>query len=363
MIRKQIEGSPSEAVVTAVAEALDVDECSLSPLYETVDPDALNALLRPQRPDDSCVTFSWVGCTVKVGTDKVVVHRDQTAEMAEEINPSSDLTSQRELQERPPEDADSIDVLHIDDDPQFTDLVNDILEQIDPNVEVVTRDSVKAALLHLETEDVDCVLSDYDMPEMDGLEFLRQMRARGLERPFVLLTGKGSEEIASEAISVGASDYFQKSGSIDQFEILANRIRNLVQKSRSEQRVQDAYEAIDVVDEGIGLIDADGRFVYVNQRYAEILGYDREEMTGRRWTILYEDEEERTVLEQEVFPNVPNMCSDGVWTGQTVKWRKDGSRVRTDHRLAYTRDGMMVCLLSNPTDVSHDYDGPVAEQV
>jgi len=307
------------------------------------------------------VTFSWVGCTVKVGTDEVVVRRDETA--GEGIEPTSDLMSQRELQERFTDDVDSIDVLHVDDDPQFADLVKDILEQIAPDVEVVTCDSVKAALLHLETEDVDCVLSDYDMPEMDGLEFLRQMRARGLERPFVLLTGKGSEEIASEAISVGASDYFQKSGSIDQFEILANRIRNLVQKSRSEQRVQDVYEAIDVVDEGIGLIDADGRFVYVNQRYAEILGYDREEMTGRRWTILYEDEEERTVLEQEVFPNVPNMCSDGVWTGQTVKWRKDGSRVRTDHRLAYTRDGMMVCLLSNPTDVSHDYDGPVAEQV
>ena len=64
---------------------------------------------------------------------------------------------------------------------------------------------------------------------MDGLEFLERVREGHLELPFLLFTGRGSEEIAGRAISAGVSDYLQKGTGSDQLTVLANRIENTVE--------------------------------------------------------------------------------------------------------------------------------------
>lgn len=56
--------------------------------------------------------------------------------------------------------------------------------------------------------------------------------------PFILFTGKRNEEIASEAISAGVTDYMQKEGGTDQYTVLANRVRNAVRQYRSEQEAE-----------------------------------------------------------------------------------------------------------------------------
>ncbi len=61
------------------------------------------------------------------------------------------------------------------------------------------------------------------MPGQDGIEFLESVRAIDEKLPFILFTGKGSEEVASEAISAGVTDYLQKHQGTDQYTMLANR--------------------------------------------------------------------------------------------------------------------------------------------
>jgi PAS domain S-box-containing protein len=131
-----------------------------------------------------------------------------------------------------------ITVLHVDDDPDLADMVATFLEREDGRLTVETAGGGEEALERLDAGEFDCVVSDYDMPGMDGLEFLDAVREQFPEFPFVLYTGKGSEEIASEAISKGVTDYLQKSGGPDQYAVLANRIVNGVEAHRAVSHLE-----------------------------------------------------------------------------------------------------------------------------
>lgn len=187
------------------------------------------------------------------------------------------------------EDPDEIAVLHVDDDPQYTDLTKTMLEREDENLSVTPETSVVEAIKHLEQGDVDCIISDYDMPTTNGLEFLTIVREQYPDIAFILFTGKGSEEIASEAIRAGVTDYVQKKGGSEQFEVLANRISNAVERYQAQQRFWDAlswYKRL--VEQNLAgvFIFQDGEFVYVNERLAEIFGYSQVELVGESPEVL-----------------------------------------------------------------------------
>ena len=123
----------------------------------------------------------------------------------------------------------------------------------------------------------DCVVSGYDVPTMTGLDFLERVRAHDPDLPFVLFTGKGSEAVASEAISKGVTEYLQKSTDASQYEVLANRVENAIDRYRAEQELERQRELVDrIVDStpvAIVLHDETGDVVVVaNRRARELLG-------------------------------------------------------------------------------------------
>lgn len=146
--------------------------------------------------------------------------------------------------------ADPVAVLHVDDDPDFVELTAEFLEA--EGFVVHTETDVEAAIDRLEGEAIDCVVSDYEMPGLDGIAFLETVREHHREIPFILFTGKGSEEVASEAISAGVTDYLQKEPGSSQFTVLANLIENVVAKRRAEAELQQVHDrmafALDTTD-------------------------------------------------------------------------------------------------------------------
>ena len=141
---------------------------------------------------------------------------------------------------------DRIRVLHVDDDPDFADLAATFLERDRDRFDVETAHSAREGLDLVAEGEFDCVVSDYDMPDLNGIEFLEAVRAAHPDLPFVLFTGKGSEEIASDAITAGVSDYLQKGTGTEQYDLLAARIDNAVGQYRAErelERLTDLFES------------------------------------------------------------------------------------------------------------------------
>ena len=141
---------------------------------------------------------------------------------------------------------DPVHVLQVDDDPDVLDLTATLLER-EEGLQVETATSADAGLDSLAEREFECIVSDYDMPGTDGLEFLTAVRERGCDLPFILFTGHGNEAVASEAISAGVSDYLQKGTGTEQYEVLANRIRNYAAQYRTEREVERARQRYELV--------------------------------------------------------------------------------------------------------------------
>ena len=133
--------------------------------------------------------------------------------------------------------GDAIRVLHVDDDEGIRELTREYLRRENDRLVVEEATGTADAIERLD-DAVDCVVADYEMADGDGIELLQAVREEYPDVPYILYTGKGSEEIASEAISAGVTDYLQKSPGSGQYAVLANRIVNAVEAYRSERLLE-----------------------------------------------------------------------------------------------------------------------------
>jgi PAS domain S-box-containing protein len=196
-------------------------------------------------------------------------------------------------------------VLHVDDDPEFAALAEEFLERRDDRFVVETAGRPSDALDRLAESRFDCVVSDYEMPERDGIELLEAVREEYPDLPFILYTGRGSEEIASEAISADVTDYLQKESGTSQFAVLANRILNAVEQYRTERALERArrrYRAV-LEDPNIlaGVLDADGALLEVNRTAMEYVDATVEEVRGEPiWETPWWNDETRPHIRERV---------------------------------------------------------------
>lgn len=140
-----------------------------------------------------------------------------------------------------------IRLLYLDDDEMFLDVSRQYLERETEGISITTETDPEAALRSLEEQQVDCIISDYDMPEMDGLAFLDRVRERDADTPFILFTGKGSEEVAAQAIRAGVDSYLRKQAGPAQYSLLANRVETLVDQAWARKRarkMEQTYELL-----------------------------------------------------------------------------------------------------------------------
>jgi len=130
-----------------------------------------------------------------------------------------------------------ISVLYVDDESTLLDIAKVYLEKT-TNFLITTATSASLALNLLKSNGIQAIVSDYQMPEMDGIEFLKVIRATDKHIPFIIFTGKGREDIAIEAFENGADGYLQKGGEPkSQFGELAHKIKNAVNHRRADMQV------------------------------------------------------------------------------------------------------------------------------
>jgi PAS domain S-box-containing protein len=247
----------------------------------------------------------------------------------------------------------SISLLHVDDEPGFAEMTAAFLERRSDRFRVTTATSPKDAAERLAADGIDCIVSDYDMPGENGIEFLERVRSEYGDIPFILFTGKGSEEVASDAISAGVSDYLQKNGGTDQYEVLANRVENLVGRYRAERRMETYLETS---PDGIVVAGRDGVINRVNRRVEELFGYDRAELVGEPIEVLVPERfREAHVADREGYAARPTARPMGAGRGLSGRHR-DGTEVPVDVSLSpmYLEDGLeVIASIRDATDRRH----------
>lgn len=134
---------------------------------------------------------------------------------------------------------DPIRVLCVDDDAAIRDLTAEFLERVTPRITVRTAADPTAVPARVKNEDIDCLVSDYQMPTMDGLELCKRVRREHPDMPFFLFTSNTDRSLIEEALAVGATDYIEKASGIEHYTLLANRITNAVQHHRTRMRLAD----------------------------------------------------------------------------------------------------------------------------
>ena len=195
-------------------------------------------------------------------------------------------------------------VLLVDDEPGAADLAATHVERLVDGVETVTRTSPADALAVVREQRVDCVVSDYNMPESDGLELLEDVRTVDPGLPFVLFTGRGSEEIASEAISAGVTDYLQKGVGRDRFEMLANSVENALDRRRVERDLRGVNAKVTAIHEFASDVaaaeDAEDVLTRLVSAAERILSFDRCVSVRRHGDKLIPAARSENVSEDEV---------------------------------------------------------------
>jgi len=176
-------------------------------------------------------------------------------------------------------------LLYVDDEPGLLDIGQLFLENTG-EFTVRTVQSGKEALDLLSHNNFDAVISDYQMPEMDGLELLKRVRKTYGTLPFVLFTGRGREEIIIEAINNGVDSYLQKGGDPQtQFAELAHRIRQAIRRRRAEIALSDSErrfkDIINFLPDATFAIDTEGHVIAWNRAIEEMTGIPASAMLGK----------------------------------------------------------------------------------
>jgi PAS domain S-box-containing protein len=143
---------------------------------------------------------------------------------------------------------------------------------------VDTAEAMRAALDH---QPWDVVLSDYQMPRFSGLAALELLQASGLDLPFIIVSGTIGEDIAVEAMRLGAHDYLMKGKLARLVPAVERELRNAMQR-RARKRAEEAMRQeqslsnaiIDSIPGAFYMLDENGRYVRWNT-------YQREEIIGQ----------------------------------------------------------------------------------
>jgi len=248
----------------------------------------------------------------------------------------------------------TIRILHVDDEPDLADLTATYLKRKNERFTIEIATSVDEGLDRLRNDEFDCIISDYEMPGQNGIDFLEIVRKKYSDLPFVLYTGKGSEEVASDAISAGVTDYLQKGTDTSKYTVLANRVRNAVEKYRVQQQLADRQQHLDLFFEQspLGVIEWDTDFTIsrANTTATDILGYSKKDLIGQPWETIVPESDRDDVA--SVVSN--RLKNEGGQHSINKNVRGDGDQVTCEwhNRVVTDEDGEIVTIFSQFQDIT-----------
>jgi len=249
-------------------------------------------------------------------------------------------------------DVDPIRVLHVDDDPEIVDLATTFLEREDDRLTIEPAGSAEDALDRLAADDIHCLISDYQLPDMDCRAFVDAVNESNPGLPFVLFTGRDRTQIDDDLFADGVTAYLQKGSGVDQYGELAEAILTAVADTdvRSDGGHVPANGdigddelgdieglgadpeavltgALDSIRDGFFLLDTDGELVHWNRFILDRTGYDDAEMAAMEPVDLFVEGDRDRVAEA-----IERTRRDGAAAVEATVVTADGEEVPVEFR-------------------------------
>ncbi|RPH31864.1 MAG: PAS domain S-box protein [Bacteroidales bacterium] len=185
-----------------------------------------------------------------------------------------------------------IKILHLEDSSNDSELIRTLIEIGEIEHEYFLADNEKDFLNILETEDIDIILSDYNLPDYNGNEALKVSRERYSQMPFIFVSGAMGEDRAIDAMLNGATDYVLKN-KLERLVPAINRAINEHELTIKQKHAEDALhdserkykDFVNEVNDGYFITNNHGKITFANISMAKILGFKSpEELSGRFFT-------------------------------------------------------------------------------
>jgi PAS domain S-box-containing protein len=173
-----------------------------------------------------------------------------------------------------------INLMLIDDDEQVLDLNQAMLERQNDEFKTEATTEPQKVINELKSDWPDAVVSDYNMPKMDGIELLKQVRKHDEALPFILFTGRGSEEVAAEAMNADVTDYFQKGSGNEVYTEIARSVTDEVEDYRRLRTADILTDLVDYHSEPVIVVDDEQNITYANEALTEVTDEELQNILG-----------------------------------------------------------------------------------
>ncbi|QSG13347.1 Putative light- and oxygen-sensing transcriptionregulator [Halapricum desulfuricans] len=175
-------------------------------------------------------------------------------------------------------------MLLVDDSERWATLARRRIERATEEITVSVASDANEAVVQLHEHDrIDCLVVDYMMPGITGLELLERVRADHPDLPFILITSEGNEDVAARAIEAGVTEYVVKDPATDQTPLLVEKIQSVVTQRRLRRQLEESERRYRTVVEdsrdGICVLK-DGCVQFCNQSFAALTGRDCDSWLG-----------------------------------------------------------------------------------
>ena len=211
-----------------------------------------------------------------------------------------------------------IRILVMEDDAGLARLFQKKLERAAYDVDVA-RDGEEGLAMYA-AGSYDVVAVDQKMSVHDGLEVIRIMASQGPLPTTIMVTGTGSEEIAVEAMKLGARDYLVKDADGAYLDLLPTVIERARRQQHAEDHMRLAAKVFGSAAEGILVTDAQAAIISVNKAFTEITDYVPDEVKGKNPRLLQSGRHDA-----EFYKQMWNSLTEtGQWRGEIWNRRKDG---------------------------------------
>lgn len=214
-------------------------------------------------------------------------------------------------------------VVIVEDSVEDAELLVFELRQAGFDLEWIRVETEEEYLAQLEKRP-DVVLSDYSMPEFNGLRAIELTRRSGFDVPFILVSGTVGEEVAVEAMKRGATDYVLKDRIVRLGQAVNRALsekQERLKRKQAEEQILIQSHALEAAANAILITDRAGKILSANKAFCDLTGYALREIVGRTPNFL-----KSGAHDPRLYRDLWNTVNAGrVWQGEIINRRKDGS--------------------------------------